>query len=150
MPRATARLDGERVDLKSCPPDGFVVIRQLSFGEMLERRDQAVKYYQESSTSRRQVQDIVKTEIDVLNKASRRYDFTTCIVDHNLEDDHGNKLNFQNPSTLDVLDPLIAMEIERAIDKLNREDVDEEDFTTPSGEQSSRTSEASAPDEVFS
>lgn len=133
MPRATVSLEGERVDLKSLP-GGFVVIRQLSFGQMLKRRDNSLKFYQESTG--RQVDAPTRTQIDILNEASRRYDFTNCIVDHNLEDEHGNKLNFANPATIDVLDPRIAAEIEREIDKRNQEDFDEQGFTSQSGQPS--------------
>jgi hypothetical protein len=52
-------------------------------------------------------------------------------LDHNLEDEFGNKLDFSNGMTLQVLDPRIGVEIERYIDELNQdaEDEEQEDFT---------------------
>lgn len=146
MPRATANTESIRVDLKSLP-EGYVMLRQLPFGQMLSRRDRAARYLQEVNP-RSNRDDISKIQIDILNEASRIYDFKHCIIDHNLEDEHGNKLDFSNAMTLQVLDPKIGAEIEREIDKLNREDFDEEVFTTPSGESLTRTGETSAEVEV--
>lgn len=129
MPRATVNADGTKVDLRTCP-GGYVVLRQLSFGQMLKRRDMAAKYMQEFQPGTRDATQ--RITIDILNEASRKYDFAHCIVDHNLEDEKGTKLDFSNSMTLDVLDPKIAAEIEDEIDKLNLTDFDEENFTTPS------------------
>lgn len=141
MPRATVNSEATRVDLKSLA-GGFVTLRQLPFGQMLSRRDRAARFLQEVNPRARQ-DDISHVQIDILNEASRIYDFKHCIVDHNLEDDQGNKLDFANPMTLQVLDPKVGAEIEREIDKLNREDFDEEVFTMPLGEQSTATSNES-------
>lgn len=133
MPRATVNADGTKIDLKTCP-GGFVTLRQLSFGQMLKRRDMAAKYMHEiipGSTTNR-------ITIDILNEVSRKYDFAHCIIDHNLEDDQGNKLDFSNHMTLEVLDPRIASEIEDEIDKLNLTDLDSENFTTLSESSSTQ------------
>src|SRR5215813_8592389 len=116
MPRATVNADGTRIDLRTCP-GGYVVLRQLSFGQMLKRRDMAAKYMQEFGTGRDN--NTNRITIDILNEASRKYDFAHCIIDHNLEDDKGNKLDFTNSMSLDILDPRIAAEIETEVDKLN-------------------------------
>jgi hypothetical protein len=142
MPRATVNSEATRVDLKSLP-GGFVMLKQLPFGQMLSRRDKAARYLQEVNP-RAARDDISKIQIDILNEASRIYDFKNCIIDHNLEDDQGNKLDFGNAMTLQVLDPKVGAEIEREIDKMNRDDFDEEVFTTPSVESSTETSDGSA------
>jgi hypothetical protein len=141
MPRATVNQEATRVDLKSLP-GGFVMLKQLPFGQMLSRRDRAARYLQEINP-RAARDDISKIQIDILNEASRIYDFKHCIIDHNLEDEHGNKLDFGNAMTLQVLDPKIGAEIETEIDKLNREDFDEEVFTTQSGAPSTPTGNGS-------
>jgi hypothetical protein len=147
MPKATVNADGTKIDLRTCP-GGFVTLRQLSFGQMLKRRDMAAKYMQEFGTGRDTTNRIT---IDILNEASRKYDFAHCIIDHNLEDDSGNKLDFSNAMSLDILDPKIAAEIENEIDKLNLTDFDSENFTTPSESSStvigngSQKEEASVP-----
>lgn len=132
MPKATISTEGTRVDLRSCP-DGYVIIRQLGFGQMLKRRDMIARYSQEFSARNNGPQ---RVDISIMQEASRRYDFANCIADHNLEDDNGNKLNFSNPLTIDALDPKIAAEIEREIDKLNLEDFDADTFTMPSASSS--------------
>ena len=147
MPKATVNLDGQRIELKSCP-GGYVVIKQLPFGMMLKRRDLALKYSEEVNGQR--VSDDAKRQIsiNIMNEQSRRFDFKHCIIDHNLEDDHGNQLDFGKPATLDILDPRIAAEIERAIDNLNQEDFNEQGFTMPSGDNSTRSTESEQPDSV--
>jgi hypothetical protein len=98
---------------------------------MLARRDKILRQTQEINPNSKPG-DSQKVQIDVLNELSRQYDFKNCIVNHNLEDDNGNLLNFANPMSLDVLDPKIGAEIEGYIDELNREDFDEQGFTQPS------------------
>jgi hypothetical protein len=146
MPRATVNSEATRVDLKSLP-GGFVTLKQLPFGQMLSRRDRAARYLQEVNP-RAARDDISRIQIDILNEASRIYDFKHCILDHNLEDEQGNKLDFNNAMTLQVLDPKVGAEIEREIDKMNREDFDEEVFTTPSEASSTETGEGSPEAEV--
>jgi hypothetical protein len=129
MPRATVDSAGVRHDLKTCE-GGYVLLRQLPFGMMLKRRDLAAKYMQEfTGTS---VADVNTITINILNEKSRQFDFANAILDHNLEDENGNKLDFGNSMALDVLDPRIAAEIETLIDKLNGTEFNEENFTTPS------------------
>lgn len=147
MPRATVDLEGHRLELKTCP-GGYVVIKQLPFGDVLKRRDRAMKYSQDIDGSKK-ADAATQININILNEASRRFDFQHCIIDHNLEDDNGNKLNFNNPATLDILDPRIAHEIELEIDKLNQ-DFDEEDFTMPSEATLKKAGDLSQPDEVLS
>jgi hypothetical protein len=138
MPRATVSTEAIRYDLQSLP-DGFVSLKQLSFGEMLQRRDRGLRYTQEMTQGNG---NAAKMQIDILNEFSRLHDFPRCIVDHNLEDDQGNKLDFGErmiKMTLAVLDPKIGSEIERLIDKLNQDEFDPEDFTTPAGSPSTTT-----------
>ncbi|SRR6266576_1556773 len=138
MPRATVSTEAIRYDLRSLP-GGFVSLKQLSFGEMLQRRDRALRYTQEMTQGNG---NIGKMQIDILNEFSRQHDFPRCIVDHNLEDDQGNKLDFGErmiKMTLAVLDPRIGSEIESLIDKLNQDEFDPEDFTTPAESPSTTT-----------
>src|SRR6266576_984875 len=116
MPKATVDTAGVRHDLKSCE-GGFVLLRQLPFGMMLKRRDLAARYMQEFTGTN--IADVNTITINILNEKSRQFDFANMILDHNLEDANGNKLDFGNPMTLDVLDPRIAAEIETQMDKLN-------------------------------
>lgn len=124
MPRATVQTEAIRKELQNLP-GGFVVLRQLSFYDMLVRRDNAMEV---------SMDDRSMSRMHFANAWVRQFEFSKCIVDHNLEDDNGNQLNFADPETLKRLDPRIASEIERYIDELNQDLTDAalEDFTPPS------------------
>lgn len=123
MPRATVRTEGLKVDLKSCE-GGWVEIKQLPYYEMLVRRDRGGKLFFDA-------QEEGRVEIATLQAWARQYEFEHCIMDHNLEDDQGNKLDFSNEATLSILDPRIGQEIEDAIDKLHNVEENIKDFPSP-------------------
>lgn len=133
MPRATVITDTIRKELKSCP-GGYVELKQLSYSEMLARRDIVTRM------SMRQGGDD-KINVELANLEANRFSFRNCIVDHNLEDDNGRKLDFSLPNTLAILDPKVGVEIERYIDELNQDDEEEElaDFTMPASSFSGET-----------
>lgn len=121
MPRATVNIsETEKFDLKTCP-EGFVTLRKLSFGEVLKRRQMAT----EISIEGRNRQN-TKTTVDMLTEAVAAFDFKNCIVDHNLEDENGTKLDFRSTFALQQLDPRIGEEINAFIDGMNNFDPDEE------------------------
>lgn len=117
MPKATVSHAGVRHDLKSCE-GGFVELRQLSYDEVLARRDGISSL----SVDR---EDTGTVNINTMQRWAREFDFRSCIRDHNLEDDNGNPLDFTKPHTFKILDPRIGMEIEKLIDELNGEEDDE-------------------------
>jgi hypothetical protein len=127
---ATVPTDAERFELRSVE-GAWVMLKPLPYGELLERRDKASRMSMEAGTgNRRKKQDVGRLDIDMMQQQTRIYEFQKCVVDHNLGDDKGNKLNFTNSSTLNLLDPKVGQEIETLIDQLNElEDVDEEVFT---------------------
>lgn len=129
MPRATVTTEALRIDLKSCP-GGFVEIKQLPYHEMLVRRDRGGQLFFDPSGEGSRV------EISTLQAWARAYEFEHCIVDHNLEDELGKKLDFSNHATLSVLDPRIGEEIEAEIDKLHNLEANVEDFPSPSSSSS--------------
>lgn len=123
MPEAGVNTTAVHVDLKTCPPDGYVEIRQLSYDEMLERRDNAVNVTQKMG-----IKD-ADANIRFANKWSNYFTFARCITDHNLTFD-GKPIDFSRPQTaLAQLDPKIGAEIEKAIDNLNQEQEELEAFT---------------------
>lgn len=126
---ATVPTDAEKFDLRT-QEGAWVMLKPLPYGELLERRDKASRMSMEAGGNRRsKKQDTSRLDIDMMQQQTRIYEFSHCIVDHNLGDDKGNKLNFTNASTLNILDPKTGQEIEDLIDKLNElEDVDEEDL----------------------
>lgn len=115
MPKATVSQDHVRQDLKTLP-GGFVVLRQLPYHEMLVRRDGAMKMSMEGGDS---ASKDSKIDISMLQTWTREYEFKNCIVEHNLEDNEGQLLDFNSPMALRILDPRIGTEIETYIDALN-------------------------------
>jgi hypothetical protein len=128
MPRATVTTEAQRIELKSCP-GGYVEIKQLPYHEMLVRRDRGGKLFFDQQQEGR-------VEISTLQAWARAYEFAHCITEHNLEDEHGNKLDFSNDATLSILDPRIGQEIEDAIDKLHNLEENVADFPSPSSSSS--------------
>lgn len=126
MPVATRKIETVRHELKSCE-GGFIEIRQLSYDEMLERRDGATQILMERGVKNGNTPP--QMAIKIANKWSNRFTFPRCIVDHNLDDEGGHRLDFTKPDAVfKTLDPKVGAEIERLIDELNQE-ADDEDFT---------------------
>lgn len=106
---------------------------------------------QEQRRGRRQQGD-QKIDFELMQEWSRHYEFSRCIVEHNLEDETGAKLDFSNKLAITKLDPKIGSEIERLIDELNQEEeegegLDEEGFTRLSGESLEEPSLSTSPEE---
>lgn len=134
MPVATRMTETVRRELRSCPPDGFVVLRQLSYDQMLERRDGASQILMGQG-----VRDGATPQmaVKILNKWSNAYTFPRCIVEHNLTDAQGNPLDFSHPEQVfQTLDPKVGAEIEAYIDELNQ-DAEGSEVFTPSSDSSS-------------
>lgn len=136
MPEAGLKTKAERYDLKTCE-GGFVTLRQLSYDEMLERRDGAMNVTQQMGIKN------ASATIRFANKWSNYFSFPRCIVEHNLTFD-GVAIDFSKPKVaLAQLDPKIGAEIEKYIDDLNQEEEELEDFTT--AVPSSSTEESISP-----
>lgn len=115
MPRATANItETERKDLKSLP-EGYIVVRRLTYGEKLERRAMTSGMKVEASKNSKDFAG----EMQLVNEQATLYDFQRCIVDHNLEDEDGNKLNFSNAADIRRLDPRVGEEIDSTLGDLN-------------------------------
>jgi hypothetical protein len=122
MPKATVSTETIRKELKSLP-GGYVELRQLSWAEMMKRRDIASRMYADVSTKTgAATQETIRQYMEVVNVAIMEFEFKNCIIDHNLEDDDGNKLDFSNPMALSILNPKVGSEIDRYIEELNQED----------------------------
>jgi len=130
MPNATVSTEAVRKELKTLS-GGFVMLKALPFGKLLERREKGSKMSMDQNKDKKQNQ---RVSFDLMQRWARGFDFANCIVDHNLEDGSGNKLNFSLQGTLDILDPKVGAEIEEYIDELNQEEDDDdlEPFLSPS------------------
>lgn len=125
MPVATRKIESVRYDLKSLP-GAYVELRQLSYDEMLERRDGATQILMERGVKNTDSQQM---NVKVLNRWSNQYSFPRCITDHNLTNEDGVPLDFSKPEhVFKLLDPKVGAEIEALIDKMNQEDEVGEDF----------------------
>ncbi|SRR6266496_1171359 len=120
MPKATVSLEVEHKELKSAPPDGFVDLKRMSYGQSVERRSMLTLGFESDGKSKD-----FKGEMAMGNKRITAMEFGICVVDHNLEGEDGQKLDLKNIGTLDILDPKIGQEIEKYIAEMNN--FDEED-----------------------
>ncbi len=131
MPRATTDTTAtERFPLKSLPEQngeeaGWVELRKLTYGQILERRDMGAKMAIEGvgnrSSSR---EEDMKVITEIIQKKVTEFEFKSCVVDHNLDDAAGKHLNFSDPRNVWALDPQVGQEIGRLIDEQNQWDAD--------------------------
>lgn len=129
MPKATVTQETVNRTLKSCPPDGFVELRTLSFHEMNTRSDIASRMYSEQKPNvKKPKEEVVRGYLEIMNVAVTEFEFRNCITDHNLEDENGNPIDFTRPMQAWRLDPKIGQEIGKYIDELNNFDDEEEDL----------------------
>jgi hypothetical protein len=119
MPRATVDTSKtDRFELKTLPASegeeaGFVVLRRMSYGEFLKRRDMISKMSMKGEGKN------TEAIMEMANEVVTRFEFLTCIVDHNLEDANGNPLDFRSNKTFAVLDPVVGEEVAELIDDYN-------------------------------
>lgn len=116
MPKATVPSETVRKELVSLP-DGFVVLKRMSYGDVLFRRGLAQKV-EMTQDMRNQG---TKMHIEVGYEALAQFDFSKCIIEHNLEDENGEPLNLHNIAGVKQLDPQVGQEIEKYIDEMHEE-----------------------------
>ncbi len=143
MPRATVDVTNtKRFPLATLlatedDDEGFVELRKLSYGQVLERRDMGAKIAIEGITDGRQ--EDLKVTTDMIQQAVTEYEFRHAIASHNLEDEHGVTLNFTDPKAVWALDPQVGQEIGALIDDMNQWDSDlrgkDEPTSEPESEQ---------------
>lgn len=135
MPQATVKATAKRFELKSAPPDGFVKLKRLSFGQKLERMEMATKQVihnddQKGNRAQRRSgnnQENMSVDIRMMQRIVTEYEFKHCVVEHNLTHENGQALNFKDSATVDLLDPKIGEEISEYIAELNNFEGEEED-----------------------
>jgi len=104
----------EKKPLKTLP-DAYVVVRRMNYGEKLSRSGMATQFLVGGNTSDKDFQGEMKMHTEQL----AYWDFANLIVDHNLEDENGTKLNFKNPVDVKRLDGIIGDEVGQIIDAFN-------------------------------
>lgn len=132
MPRATVSMKPIDYPLKTCP-GGWVQLRRMSYGELLASQDMA---YQVSVKEGKDGGD-PDMGVNVTQAKILEYQFRTCIIDHNLENETGQKLRFDSPEAVHMLDSLIGQEINAQLEKMHRWDKTYPNSDTPSISESS-------------
>jgi hypothetical protein len=122
MPRATISTDTVHKDLESCPPDGYVDLRRMPYGDWLKRQEMAMRLTVSGGGRGRQ-RESMSGEVAMANQAVTQFEFQRCIADHNLEDEDGNKLDFSGQAAIAKLDPKIGNEIGQYIMELHEFDL---------------------------
>lgn len=137
MPKATVNTEAIRVDLTTLE-GGYVTVKQLAHGQKLHRGDISARIsFQDRAQKTRKSMGVdpngdserQRTEMELMQATARQYEYARMIVDHNLEDDNGVKLNFNDINTFDILAPQIGEEIDQILDDMNAGKVTKEDFT---------------------
>lgn len=124
MPVATRTVETQRFPLVTAPPDGYVVLRRLTYGDKLARQGMVSKMRFSASRARD-----MQGEIDMMTEQTAVLDFGQCIVEHNLTDESGEPLDFKNPLHVKALDGRTGEEIGTYIDRMNSFEED----TAPEG-----------------
>lgn len=123
-----AKSSTEKYMLETAAPDGFVVLRRFTYGEVIKRRSLTKMSMDLGSKQKKgEEKKEMQGEMALASTDITAFDFATAVVDHNLELDEGVKINFTNATQLAYLDPAVGEEIEVLIAKLN-------DFTEEVGE----------------
>jgi hypothetical protein len=121
MPVAVRNNDTERFDLKTLP-EAFVVLRKMSYGQILQRRALMKISFQSRGKSKD-----VEGEIAMANRKVNLFEFQHCVVEHNLEKVEGTLLNLSSEVDVDSLEPKVGQEIEKLIEKMNNLDEDDDE-----------------------
>jgi hypothetical protein len=121
MPRATVLVTPERKDLTTLPAvdgqeGGWVELRRLSWGEKLQKDAEAMRM--KMVTDPNNAKDM-QAEISMVSVVVSHLEFSRCIIDHNLEDDKGRKLDLRNKTDIAQLDPRVGQEISDLIGEMN-------------------------------
>ena len=127
MPDVGVSTEAVRRELESAPPDGYVMLKQLPYYDLLERRDRAARLSMESSDGEEVDSRLI---METMQQWARAFDFRNCIIDHNLTI-NGAKVDFTKTESLRQIAPAVGKEIEAYIDELNGEAEQNEDFTPP-------------------
>lgn len=122
MPIGTNIDETETFQLKSLPPDGFVTLKRMSWGDKLKRQGMVSKMQVETRRGSKEV----RGELDMMAEKTALFDFATCVVEHNITDASGRQLNFRDPSDCAALAGRIGEEISTYIDKMNNFEEEDE------------------------
>jgi len=123
MPIAVVTNDiSDKLPVTSAPPDGYVIVRRMNYGEKLLRSNMAAKFMMSGSSKDKDFQG----ELDMQTEEVAYWDFANLVVEHNMQDKDGKQLNFANKHDVKKLDGVIGDEIGNLIDGWNEPEKTEE------------------------
>lgn len=123
MPRATVDInDTERIHLKTVP-EGYVVLRRMSYGQFLQRQEMAMRIQMQSAG--RRSSEGPQMEVKNAHQAVAAFEMQVCVVEHNLTDHNDMPLDFNQSFTITLLDPRVGQEIGDHINRMNLLDDEE-------------------------
>jgi hypothetical protein len=131
MPKAVVDESYTRYELESLP-EGFVELRPMEYGDVLERNGMMLKMSSSTMASqgnraqRRsgKQQDSGSVDFTLGNKEVTLFEYQKCIGDHNLEDKNGNLLDLKTPQGIAQLHPKIGAEIGELLEEINSWDTE--------------------------
>jgi hypothetical protein len=135
MPRATVSMEPKEFPLVTCE-GGFVKLRRMSYGELLASNDMAFQVSVESKEGSNDPQ----MGASMSSSRIAEFRFKCCIVEHNLENEAGTKLQFSNAQTVHLLDPNIGQEIDNLISQMHNWEKNHPNSEKPSSDVSSAES----------
>jgi len=124
MAVATITQPTENFKLKSAPPDGYVTIRRMTWGEKLKRQSMMTKYRMEMAKTTKDKD--MALDVDIMQEKVSHWEFANLIVEHNLTHEKETALNFRNIADIDRLGPIVGEEIQKYIDEMNSFEEEEE------------------------
>lgn len=120
MPRAVIDFDDTtKYALKSLE-GAFVELRRMSYGHKLQRNQIAMQMSVRGQGK--------NTEMDLKTETVKVavFEMSSCVADHNLEDEKGEKLDLSSTKDVIRLDPKVGEEIDKYISEMNNfEETDE-------------------------
>lgn len=116
MPIASVSNDLQHHDLKSLP-EGYVKLRRMPYAAWLTRQEMSMKMTVESQGKGRSAG--MKGDMAMANRAVTTFEFARCVVEHNLQYENGELMDFKMPSAFEALDTMVGNEIADYIMKLH-------------------------------
>lgn len=113
-----------RFSLNSCPPDGFVVIRRMTYGERLRRQGMMSKMRMDMGDRKTGGNPVA--EFEMFHEQVSAWEFANLVVQHNLTDANNKPLNFKNVADVHRIRGQVGDEITQYINKINEFEEEEE------------------------
>jgi hypothetical protein len=119
----------QRYDLKSAPPDGYVTIRRMSYGDKMLRRQKLGKATVHGDGGKSKKRGDFTAEMELINEQVTLLEFSRAIVDHNLTMlVNGSEIpvDFSNALHVKMLEGPVGEEIDAYITDWNSFEGEEE------------------------